>query len=227
MTSIADNLANIHQEIVTLEQQFARAPHSVQLLAVSKNQSPDKIRAAIAAGQFAFGENYLQEALLKMKELNDPNLEWHFIGHIQRNKTQAIAEHFAWAHTVDNILIAERFSKQRSVNLPPLNICIQVNISEEETKSGIKKTEVHELAAKITRLPNLKLRGLMTIPAPQTDFKKQRAQFHELALLYQALREEFALDTLSMGMSDDFAAAIAEGATIIRLGSAIFGARNK
>ena len=222
---IANHLKNIRAEITRLERQFARTPGSVKLLAVSKHQTIDKIQAAIAAGQLAFGENYLQEALEKIKQIQLPQLEWHFIGHIQRNKTQAIAEYFTWVHTIDNFLIAERLSRQRPANLLPLNVCIQVNISEEAAKSGVKKSEVHELAKKILTMPQLKLRGLMAIPAPQTDFTKQRAQFYELAQLYQQLQKQFALDTLSMGMSDDFAAAIAEGATIIRLGTAIFGER--
>jgi pyridoxal phosphate enzyme (YggS family) len=226
MNNITNRSTHLRQELLRLEKQYCREPYSVHLLAVSKGQPIAKIQEAIAAGQLAFGENYLQEALLKIKELNNPTLEWHFIGNIQRNKTKQIAEHFAWVHTIDDVIIAERLNQQRPAHLPPLNVCIQVNISNEQNKSGVFKEEILSLATSIVTLPKLKLRGLMAIPAPQKDFTKQRGSFHELACLYQQLRQRsFELDTLSMGMSDDFEAAIAEGSTLIRLGTAIFGAR--
>lgn len=196
------------------------------MLAVSKGQSIEKIREAYDAGQQLFGENYLQEALIKMTALSDVHIEWHFIGPIQSNKTRKIAEHFSWVHSVDNLKTAQRLNDQRPAHLPPLNICLEVNISHEISKSGIAPPQTKSLATTCLSLPRLRLRGLMAIPAPQIDFQQQRAAFHLLAELFHALRGDgIPLDTLSMGMSDDFEAAIAEGSTIIRLGTAVFGRR--
>jgi pyridoxal phosphate enzyme (YggS family) len=199
----------------------------VRLLAVSKTFPADAVREAYRCGQSAFGENYLQEALEKIEVLRDLPIEWHFIGPIQSNKTRAIAENFDWVHSVDRLKVAERLSAQRPSHLPPLNVCLQVNVSGEESKSGAAPGEVVELAQKIVRLPRLKLRGLMAIPAPVGDASAQRAPFAQMrALLVQLNAVGMALDTLSMGMSDDYEAAIQEGATIVRIGSAIFGARD-
>ncbi len=226
MPTIQENLSSLNNQIRDCEIRYHRPPHSVALLAVSKNQSIEKIQAAIAAGQTAFGENYLQEALIKMAALSQHTLEWHFIGPIQSNKTKKIAEQFAWVHSVSEKKILQRLNDQRPAALPPQNICLQINISHETTKSGIAPDEVVELATFCTQLPHLKLRGLMAIPAPQTEFNKQCAELHKMNLLYAELREKgFALDTLSMGMSHDMEAAIAEGATLVRIGTALFGSR--
>lgn len=226
MSNIKHNLETIKHRIREYEQKYQRTPGSVSLLAVSKKQSPEKIQSAIAAGQTAFGESYLQESLEKKAILNDPNIEWHFIGPIQSNKTKKIAEHFAWVHSVDSIRIAERLNNQRPETLPPLNICIEVNVDNEKTKSGAGPENIHSIIDYCLHLPRVKLRGLMTIPAPKSTFIEQRKSFHELAKLFNQLREKgILLDTLSMGMSDDYEAAIAEGATIVRIGTAIFGAR--
>ena len=203
----------------------------VQLLAVSKTFPAEAVLEAIAAGQRAFGENYLQEGVEKIAAVAraqpDAPVEWHFIGPIQSNKTRPIATNFAWVHTVERLKIAQRLSEQRPPELGPLNICLQVNISGEATKSGATPSELPELARQVAQLPNLRLRGLMAIPEPQTDPALQRAAFAKLRKLGEALRADGILvDTLSMGMSGDMAAAILEGATIVRVGSAIFGARN-
>ena len=198
----------------------------MRLLAVSKAQPASAVLAAYAAGQRLFGESDVQEALDKQNALKDLSLEWHFIGPIQSNKTQAIAGHFAWVHGVDRLKIAERLSAARPAELLPLQICIQVNVSHEASKSGVMPAEAYSLAAAITQLPRLQLRGLMAIPAPTADIEMQRRQFRMVRELYETLNAQgMALDTLSMGMSEDFPAAIAEGATIVRIGSAIFGAR--
>ncbi len=230
--NVQHNLRAIKHLIAVYEHSYQRSPGSVQLLAVSKGQSSEKISAAAHAGQTAFGENYLQEALDKMTVLASSsfaaNIEWHFIGPLQSNKTRKVAEMFAWVHTVDNMKIAERLNEQRPAHLPPLNICIQVNISAEVSKSGISAAEVPALAAYCRSLSRLNLRGLMTIPAPSLTSSAQREQFHQLYLIWKELNQNgYALDTLSMGMSDDYQAAIAEGATIVRIGSAIFGERTK
>lgn len=223
---IANNFTTLKQKIAQVEQKYQRASGSVQLLAVSKGQSLENIRQALTTGQRAFGENYLQEALTKIKALVNENIEWHFVGAIQSNKTKVIAEHFDWVHTVDRLSIAERLSLQRPQSLLPLNICIQVNADQEETKAGVGLDELGVLAAQVAQLPQLKLRGLMTIPAPKQDFTAQRATFQKLRIaLEQLQRQGLSVDTLSMGMSDDFVAAIAEGATIIRVGTALFGRR--
>ena len=227
MTAILSNLQATREAIAQAAQVAQRDVADVRLLAVSKTFPADAVREACRGGQTAFGENYLQEALEKMDALRDLPLEWHFIGPIQSNKTRAIAENFAWVHSVDRLKIAERLSAQRPPQLPPLNICLQVNVSGEESKSGAAPEAVPQLAREIARLPQLKLRGLMTIPAPATDEMAQRAPFAQMrALLVKLNFQGMALDTLSMGMSHDYAAAILEGATIVRIGSAIFGVRD-
>jgi len=223
---IEQNLEDIQQSIAEFELKFHRKPKSVRLLAASKHQSVEKMNQAIAAGQHCFGENYLQEALEKMALLPDPTLEWHFIGSLQSNKTKKIAEHFSWVHSVDNKKHALRLNMHRPLHLPPLNICIEVNISHEKSKAGTSFEEVLELADFCESLPRLKLRGLMTIPAPADDVALQRKPFHALAMLFSQLQKTHQnIDTLSMGMSEDYEAAIAEGTTLLRIGTAIFGER--
>lgn len=208
------------------EQRHHRPSGSVQLLAVSKTQPVAAIAALAAAGQSAFGENYAQEALDKIAALATLGLEWHFIGPLQANKTRAVAERFAWVHSVDRLKIAERLSVQRPIELPPLNICLQVNIDREPAKHGLDPSEVAAVAQTVATLPNLRLRGLMAIPAPVADFAAQRRPLARLRELQESLNSAgLALDTLSMGMSDDLEAAIAEGATWVRIGTALFGPR--
>jgi hypothetical protein len=231
MSTISDSLHDVQATIRAAAVAAGRAPESVQLLAVSKTFGPDAVLEAMQAGQRAFGENYLQEALDKIeavaKAAPGVPIEWHFIGPIQSNKTRPIATHFAWVHAVDRLKVAQRLSEQRPAELGPLNICLQVNVSGEATKSGITEAELPELARAVAALPNLRLRGLMAIPEPEADPAKQRAPFSRLRELAEKLRADgIALDTLSMGMSADLPAAVAEGATIVRIGSAIFGARN-
>lgn len=227
MNTIQLNIQQIKNDIRECEIRYHRQPSSVSLLAVSKNQSIEKIREAIDAGQIAFGENYLQESLEKIAALGNEKIEWHFIGSIQQNKTKKIAENFAWVHSISDMKIAKRLNEQRPAHLPPLNICLQVNNSFEDTKSGIDPEFVLALAKYCDALPNLKLRGLMSIPAAKNTFDEQRIQFRNLRLLFDNLIENgFKIDTLSMGMSSDFEAAIAEGSTIVRIGTAIFGKRN-
>ncbi|CDH46287.1 YggS family pyridoxal phosphate-dependent enzyme [Candidatus Contendibacter odensensis] len=222
----ADRLHTVQARIRTAEQRFQRRPGSVGLLAVSKTQSVAAITAMAAAGQGCFGENYPQEALDKIIELAALGLEWHFIGPIQANKTRGIAEHFAWVHSVDRLKIAERLSAQRPATLPPLNVCLQVNIDREVTKHGLDETDLATVAAAVATLPRLRLRGLMAIPAPAPNFAAQRQPFARLRELWERLNADgLALDTLSMGMSDDLEAAIAEGATLVRVGTALFGPR--
>lgn len=226
MTQIAAALMTLQNKIHTYEKKYQRSSNSVSLLAVSKKQPLEKILAAIAAGQTCFGESYLQEGLAKITALADKKIEWHFIGPIQSNKTKKIAEFFSWVHSVDNLRIAQRLNDQRPPWLPPLNICIEINISGEQTKSGIAPEASAAIIERCLRLPRLTVRGLMTIPAPKPSFVEQRAEFHKMSVLYHTLREKgFMLETLSMGMSDDFEAAIAEGSTIVRIGTAIFGSR--
>jgi len=226
MTTIAERLQAVQTSIHKAVTNAGRLAEDVALIAVSKAQTAANIRAAFDQGQRLFGENYLQEALDKQAELKELDIEWHFIGPIQSNKTQQIAQHFAWVHGVDRLKIAQRLSDTRPDHLPPLQICIQVNVSEEESKSGVPPHEVEALANAIKNLPRLKLRGLMAIPAPTTEIEVQHQQFAMVRTLYQQLNAQgYGLDTLSMGMSDDFAIAIAEGATMIRIGTAIFGAR--
>jgi pyridoxal phosphate enzyme (YggS family) len=225
MTTISNRLQDI---LLTIQSAKAasEAPQHVELLAVSKAHPSKAIREAYSAGQRKFGENYLQEALEKQSELADLDIEWHFIGPIQSNKTQQIAQHFSWVHGIDRLKIAQRLNDARPENLPPLQVCIQLNISNEDTKGGVSTQEALALAQAIDALPRLKLRGLMAIPAPTQDPALQRSQFKQVRECYDALiAQGLALDTLSMGMSEDFPAAIAEGATIVRVGSALFGQR--
>lgn len=218
-------LNHILSQIAQAEIAYHRNQGSVMLLAVSKTKSADDIAAAYQAGQRHFGENYVQEALRKQQLLGAFDISWHFIGPIQSNKTKAIASRFAWVHSVDSVKIARRLSEQRPTNLPPLNICLQVNISGEDSKSGIHLDELAQTYQQIAGLPHLKLRGVMAIPAPEENFERQRAPYKAL---YQAIatlnRPE--LDTFSFGMTGDLEAAIAEGSTIVRIGTALFGARN-
>ncbi|SPA38341.1 Conserved hypothetical protein, UPF0001 family; putative racemase [Cupriavidus taiwanensis] len=228
MSVIAANLQAVRQGIAAAAQQAGRQPADVALLAVSKTVSPDRIRAAYAAGQREFGENYVQEGIDKIAALADlrGHLQWHFIGPLQSNKTRPVAEHFDWVHTIDRLRIAERLSAQRPAGMPALQVCIQVNISGEASKSGVAPAEVPALAHAVAALPNLRLRGLMAIPEPAHDCAAQRRPFAAMRAMLQALRADgLALDTLSMGMSGDMDAAIAEGATLVRIGTAIFGAR--
>lgn len=216
----------LQNTIHALEKKYDRAANSVSLLAVSKQQPIEKISHFAAQGQKAFGENYVQEALPKIQALQKLNVEWHFIGQIQSNKTAEIAEHFSWVHTVDRLKIAERLHAQRPTMLPPLQICIQININAEKNKGGISLAELPALAKAISALPHLTLRGLMAIPQDTDDFLEQRKNFHALAEAKKDLEKQgFLLDTLSMGMSGDYEAAIAEGATLLRLGAILFGER--
>ena len=224
MSTIEQMIAKVRARIREAAQAAGRDPAGVGLLAVSKTQPAAAIRQAHAAGLVDFGENYLQEALAKQAELADLPLAWHFIGPIQSNKTKPIAEHFAWVHSVDRLKIAERLSEQRPAELPALNICLQVNVSGEASKSGCAPEELPALAAAVAALPNLRLRGLMAIPEPTDDPTEQRAAFARLRELQARLPYE--LDTLSMGMSHDLESAIAEGATWVRIGTALFGARD-
>ena len=224
MSTIADNILQVRSRIQTAIQAAHRPENSVQLLAVSKTKPAEALREAYAAGLCDFGENYLQEALGKQLELADLPLIWHFIGPIQSNKTRAIAEHFDWVHSVDRLKIAQRLSEQRPAELPPLNICIQVNVSGEASKSGCTPDDLPALAAAISALPRLKLRGLMAIPEPTDDRAEQDAAFAAVQKLQASL--ELPLDTLSMGMSHDLESAITQGATWVRIGTALFGARD-
>ncbi|MFP3675995.1 YggS family pyridoxal phosphate-dependent enzyme [Pseudomonas sp. SIMBA_041] len=224
MSTIADNIAQVSSRIRAAALAAQRDEHSVQLLAVSKTKPVQALREAYAAGLRDFGENYLQEALGKQLELADLPLIWHFIGPIQSNKTRAIAEHFAWVHSVDRLKIAQRLSEQRPADLPPLNICIQVNVSGEASKSGCTPADLPALAKAISELPRLNLRGLMAIPEPTDDRAEQDAAFAAVQRLQASL--DLPLDTLSMGMSHDLESAIAMGATWVRIGTALFGARD-
>jgi hypothetical protein len=226
MVAIAAGLQDCRRRLLAACRDAARAPDSVRLLAVSKTFPAASVRAAYAAGQRAFGESYLQEALMKQAALSDLDIEWHFIGPIQSNKTTPIAAHFAWVHGVDRRKIAERLSAARPDTLPPLNICVQVNVSGEASKHGVDPAQAVELAEAVARLPRLALRGFMAIPRQTENPDEQRAQFAELRRLFEAARAAgLALDTLSMGMSADLEAAVLEGATLVRIGTAIFGAR--
>jgi len=224
MSTIADNLSTLAERIRSAAQAAGRAPEQVRLLAVSKTKPAAAIREVYAAGVRDVGENYLQEALAKQLELTDLPLTWHFIGPIQSNKTRAIAEHFDWVHSVDRLKIAQRLSEQRPAGLPALNVCVQVNVSGEASKSGCNPDELPALAQAIAALPHLKLRGLMAIPEPTDDPAAQAAAFARVRQLQDSLN--LGLDTLSMGMSHDLEAAIAQGATWVRIGTALFGARD-
>ncbi len=231
MHNIHDNINQVSASLQLSAQQFHRSVDAIMLLAVSKGQNSQALRLAWQAGLKNFGENYLQEALEKIAALDDIDPCWHFIGPIQANKTQAIAQHFSWVHSIERIKIARRLSQQRASNQPPLNVCIQVNIDGEANKSGIDPEHCLELALAITALPHLKLRGLMVIPRQRQQLEAQRQPYRQAAELLDMLKKSSAalttLDTLSMGMSGDMPAAIAEGATIVRVGTAIFGARTQ
>ncbi|AZF44925.1 protein YggS [Pseudomonas sp. R1-43-08] len=224
MSTIADNIGLVSQRIRAAADAVQRDASSIHLLAVSKTKPAQAVREAFAAGMYDFGENYLQEALGKQAELTDLPLSWHFIGPIQSNKTRAIAENFAWVHSVDRLKIAQRLSEQRPADLPALNICIQVNVSGEASKSGCTPPDLPALANAISALPRLKLRGLMAIPEPTDDRAAQDAAFATVRELQASLN--LPLDTLSMGMSHDLESAIAQGATWVRIGTALFGARD-
>jgi pyridoxal phosphate enzyme (YggS family) len=225
-SSIDFNIAKVQQRIRDAEKKYRRKCHSVQLMAVSKTRSAELIRQAAAAGIQDIGENYLQEALQKQQQLQDLALCWHFIGPIQSNKTRAIAEHFDWVHSVDRLKIAQRLSDQRPASQPPLNICLQVNISNEATKSGIRLGQLAELLQQCQSLPNICLRGVMAVPAATTDSIALRQQYAQLRQAVTKLQSDYAtLDTLSLGMSADLEHAIAEGSTMVRVGSDIFGPR--
>ncbi len=219
---IEHNIANVRQRISAAEKKYQRRENSVHLMAVSKTRSADMIREVVANGVVDIGENYLQEALDKIHQLDDLDISWHFIGPIQANKTRAIAESFSWVHSVDRLKIAQRLNDQRPDHLPPLDICLQANVSNEKSKSGVPLNDLKSLAAKVNELPRLRLRGLMTVPEATDENEKQRAAF---ALLASVGRELPQCDTLSMGMSGDLEAAIAEGSTIVRVGTDIFGPR--
>ncbi|MEA5670346.1 YggS family pyridoxal phosphate-dependent enzyme [Pseudomonas sp. MH2] len=224
MSTLADNLRAISERIDNAARAAGRDTASVHLLAVSKTKPASAIREIHAAGVRDVGENYLQEALAKQDELRDLPLIWHFIGPIQSNKTKAIAEHFDWVHSVDRLKIAQRLSEQRPIGLPALNVCLQVNVSGEDSKSGCTPADLPALAQAVAELPNLRLRGLMAIPEPSDDRATQEAAFARLRQLQENLG--LGLDTLSMGMSHDLEAAIAQGATWVRIGTALFGARD-
>jgi pyridoxal phosphate enzyme (YggS family) len=224
MSTIADNVLSVCARINAAAQAAGRETATVGLLAVSKTKPAEAVREAHAAGIQDFGENYLQEALEKQAQLSDLPLSWHFIGPIQSNKTRPIAEHFDWVHSVDRLKIAQRLSEQRPVGLAPLNICIQVNVSGEASKSGCTAADLPALAAAIAALPNLRLRGLMAIPEPTEDRAAQDAAFATVRRLQQDLN--LPMDTLSMGMSHDLESAVAQGATWVRIGTALFGARD-
>ena len=226
MSKIPNNLQMIGAEIAQSCINANRQSEEVQLLAVSKRHGPDAIRQAYASGQRAFGENYVQEMFEKSKFLSSLDIEWHFIGPLQSNKTKEVAMTASWVHTIDRLKIARRLSEQRPDNLPPLNVCLQVNVNDEASKSGVSLGEIESLANSVAQLPNLKLRGLMAIPESTSDPEQQRANFLLLATAQAKFNTaNYQLDTLSMGMSGDMNAAIAEGATIVRIGTAIFGRR--
>ncbi|WP_318371791.1 YggS family pyridoxal phosphate-dependent enzyme [Enterobacter sp.] len=230
MNDIAHNLAQVRDKISAATTRCGRASEEVTLLAVSKTKPASAVAEAIAAGQRAFGENYVQEGVDKIRHFQDEGiegLEWHFIGPLQSNKSRLVAEHFDWCHTVDRLRIASRLSEQRPTHLPPLNILIQINISDEESKSGIALSELDALADQVVALPGVRLRGLMAIPAPVSDFERQFAVAQQMAVAFDALKLRYpAVDTLSLGMTEDMDAAIAAGSTMVRIGTAIFGARD-
>jgi pyridoxal phosphate enzyme (YggS family) len=227
MTTISSNLQAVHARIAKACEAVSRPPQSVCLLAVAKTWPAQDVRAAAACGQQAFGENYVQEGVDKIATLAALNLEWHFIGPLQSNKTRAVAEHFAWAHSVGRLKIAERLSAQRPEHLPPLQVCIQVNVSGEASKSGVEPAAALALALAVAKLPRLHLRGLMAVPEPSEDAPRLQQQFSAMQDLFAQLKAAgLGLDTLSMGMSHDMEIAIEYGATMVRIGTAIFGARS-
>ncbi|MCP4186447.1 MAG: YggS family pyridoxal phosphate-dependent enzyme [Gammaproteobacteria bacterium] len=226
MQNIEKNLIAIKQQMETAAIKYHRNPADILLLAVSKKKPVSDIETAYACGQHDFGENYLQEAEQKISALSDLDICWHFIGAIQSNKTRVVAQNFDWAHCIDRFKIARRLSEQRPVSMPALNVCIQVNVEQEASKSGIMLSEVPALAEQIAGLPNLRLRGLMAIPAPADDFELQRKPFARLREMLETLNQKgLNCDTMSMGMTHDMSAAIAEGSTLVRIGTAIFGER--
>ena len=224
--SITDRLIQTRLRLVAAETRAGRKRGQVRLIAVSKTRPASDLITAYQAGQREFGENYLQEALTKQRQLAHFDIIWHFIGPIQSNKTRPLAEYFDWVHGVDRIRIAERLSEQRPPDRSPLNICLQVNISDEPGKAGVHPDELQELARRIVELPRLRLRGLMAIPAPTRDIAQQRMAFSAVRQLLESLEDRSGLDTLSMGMTDDLEAAVSEGATLVRIGTAIFGIRS-
>ncbi len=230
MNDIAHNLAQVRNKISAAASLCGRVSEDITLLAVSKTKPASAVAEAIQAGQRAFGENYVQEGVEKVlhfREAGVDGLQWHFIGPLQSNKSRLVAEHFDWCHTVDRLRIASRLSEQRPAHLPPLNVLIQVNISDEESKSGISLTEVDSLADAIMELKGLTLRGLMAIPAPESEYVRQFAVAGQMAVAFTRLKTRYpTIDTLSLGMSDDMDAAIAAGSTMVRIGTAIFGARD-
>ncbi|AUX94672.1 YggS family pyridoxal phosphate-dependent enzyme [Mixta gaviniae] len=228
MTSIQHNLQQVRQRIAAAAASCGRDPQEITLLAVSKTKPASDVAAALAAGQRAFGENYVQEGVDKIAALGDAGQpEWHFIGPLQSNKSRLVAENFAWCHTLDRLRIATRLNDQRPAHLPPLNVLIQVNISDESSKSGIMLEALPELAQAVAALPRLRLRGLMAIPAPEQSYARQLAVGQRMADALASLKKHYpSVDTLSLGMSDDMDAAIAAGSTMVRIGTAIFGARD-
>lgn len=230
MNDIAHNLAQVRDKISAAAIRCGRASEKITLLAVSKTKPASAIADAIEAGQHAFGENYVQEGVDKIRffqEQGKTDLQWHFIGPLQSNKSRLVAEHFDWCHTIDRLRIASRLNDQRPEALPPLNVLIQVNISDENSKSGIALEELDALAADVAALPRLTLRGLMAIPAPESSYERQFAVAQQMAVAFEALKARYeTVDTLSLGMSDDMEAAIAAGSTMVRIGTAIFGARD-
>ncbi|HDS9358294.1 TPA: YggS family pyridoxal phosphate-dependent enzyme [Enterobacter chengduensis] len=230
MNDIAHNLAQVRDKISAAATRCGRASEEVTLLAVSKTKPASAIAEAIEAGQRAFGENYVQEGvdkILHFRETENTDLEWHFIGPLQSNKSRLVAEHFDWCHTIDRLKIATRLNEQRPATMPALNVLIQINISDENSKSGIVLDELDALAAEVAALPRLTLRGLMAIPAPESSYERQFAVARQMTVAFEALKARFdTVDTLSLGMSDDMDAAIAAGSTMVRIGTAIFGARD-
>ena len=227
MNQIPERLAHVQERIHRAAMAAGRSPGEIMLLAVSKTKPASDVAAAFGAGQRAFGENYLQDALPKIRTLADKDIEWHFIGRLQSNKCADISRHFTWVHGIDSLKHAEQLSSHRPAELPPLQVCIQVNLSGEVTKGGVDPTEVEALALKVARLPRLRLRGLMTMPDPNARTTSRDAAFAVLRGLLESLRASgLDVDTLSMGMSDDMEAAIREGATIVRIGTDIFGSRD-
>ncbi|MFT8212196.1 MAG: YggS family pyridoxal phosphate-dependent enzyme [Symbiopectobacterium sp.] len=231
MNPIEQNLQNVREKIANAATACGRDPHAVTLLAVSKTKPVAAIEEAIASGQLSFGENYVQEGVDKVLHFREAmphvDLQWHFIGPLQSNKSRLVAEHFDWCHTVDRPKIAQRLSEQRAATLAPLNVLLQVNISGEASKSGIVPADLPALAATVAALPHLTLRGLMAIPAPESDYARQLAVFQAMNDLFAQLKLHYPqVDTLSMGMTDDMSAAIAAGSTLVRIGTAIFDARD-
>ncbi|HGJ5890012.1 MAG TPA: YggS family pyridoxal phosphate-dependent enzyme [Arsenophonus apicola] len=227
MNTIQQNLVNVKNSIIQAANKYHRSPEDITLLAVSKTKSCEAIQDAIDAGQYQFGENYLQEGIEKITYFSHKqDLIWHFIGALQSNKSRLVAEHFDWCHTIDRLKIAQRLNNQRPANKAPLNVLIQINISDEISKSGIAPAELDKLAAEIVLLPNLKLRGLMAIPAPNNELSQQTSIFRSMENLFNQLKKQYPdIDTLSMGMTADLDIAIACGSTLVRIGTAIFGSR--